>query len=416
MKIACIGAGPAGLYFAVLAKRRAIASEVTVYERSAENSGHGWGVTFGPDLLQVLHGNDPESARDIDNATFRWRDQFVDIHGERVTYDGGVDVYNLNRARLTEILAARARSLDVRVRYGEEITSPGQLPDADLIVAADGVNSRIRETAGNFGTTISQSRDRYLWLGSDRPCRAFAYHFLETDHGWIWASTYGVQDGLSTFVVHCGEPTWAGLGFDAMPMPDCLVILEKLFSDQLAGHRLMGQADDPVKARWQAFRTVTNERWHDGNVVLAGDSAHTTHFSAGLGTTLALQDAISLADSLGRHAASQPQFPGDLDTALAEYERQRQAEIAHSLRQARLSDRWFSDISRYLDLEPLKFATLLHQRRSGLVPLLPPRLYYGLRTVSETPALRRLRPVARTIRRQLRPAAGTRDATATHRR
>ena len=401
MKIACVGAGPAGLYFAVLAKRRGIAGELTVYERNPEHSGYGWGVTFGPELLQELHRNDPESARAIDDAAFRWRDQFVDIRGERVTYDGGVDVYNLNRPRLVEILAARARQLGVRVTYGEEVTSPGQLPDADLIVAADGVSSRLREAAGNFGTEITQSQDRYIWLGTDKPFRAFAYHFLPTDHGWIWASTYGVEAGLSTFVVHCAERTWAGLGFDTMPIPDCLGVLGDMFKDVLEGHRLMGQIDDPANARWQNFRTVTNERWHDGNVVLAGDAAHTTHFSSGLGSTLALEDAIALAGNLGNRTEG----TDDLGAALAAYERQRQAEIAHGQKQARFSARWFSEIDRYLELEPRQFATLLHSRRSALVPALPPRLYYQLHKASrQTPVLRQLRPAAKAIKRHLSPA------------
>lgn len=403
MKIACVGAGPAGLYFAVLARQRDIATDITVYERNPEKSGYGWGVTFGPELLAELHRNDPESARDIDDAAFRWRDQFVDIHGERVTYDGGVDVYNLNRPRLVEILTGRARRLGVRVEYGAEITSPGQLAGADLIVAADGVHSRLRQ-AGNFGTAITRGQDRYIWLGTDKPFRAFAYHFLETDHGWIWASTYGVEAGLSTFVVHCAESTWAGLGFDTMPIPDCLTLLADMYKEQLDGHRLMGQVDDPANARWQSFRTVTNERWHDGNVVLAGDAAHTTHFSAGAGSTLAIEDAIALAASLGRHP--------DVATALAAYGQRRQAEIGRSQRQARLSARWFSEVPRYVHLEPRQFATLLHARRSGLVPVLPPRLYYQLHKASrQTPVLRALRPAAKAVRRRLRHGtAGDRGA------
>lgn len=407
MKVACVGAGPAGLYFAVLAKRRGIASELTVYERNPEKSGYGWGVTFGPELLRELHRNDPESARDIDDAAFRWRDQFVDIRGERVTYDGGVDVYNLNRPRLVEILAARARQLGVSVRFGEEITSPAQLPDADLIVAADGVSSRLRQASGNFGTEITESQDRYIWLGTDKPFRAFAYHFLETDHGWIWASTYGAEAGLSTFVVHCAERTWAGLGFDTMPIPDCLTVLGDMFKEQLDGHRLMGQVDDPANARWQSFRTVTNERWHDGNVVLAGDAAHTTHFSSGLGSTLALEDAIALAGNLEHRpeGSAAPGGPDSLGAALAAYERQRQAEIAHGQKQARFSGRWFSEIDRYLDLEPRQFATLLHSRRSALVPALPPRLYYQLHKASrQAPVLRQLRPAAKAIKRRLSQA------------
>ena len=371
MRIACVGAGPAGLYFSILAKLRDPRNEVTVYERSAEDSADGWGVTFAPDLLGRLHDNDQESARKIEDAAFRWRNQFVCIRGERVSYDGGVDIYNLNRPDIVQILTARARALGVRVEYGAEVASRAQLPDADVIVAADGAGSRMREESGAFGTSTHVTPDKYIWLGTDRPFDAFAYHFTETRHGWIWASSYGVRSNLSTFVVHCGARTWAGLGFDTMTAADGLALISDLFKDQLMGHRLMGQVTQETSAQWRSFRTVTNNRWQDGRVVLIGDSAHTTHFSAGLGTTLAVEDAIALADSLSRHAS--------VSLALHEYERQRTVEIGPHQAQARRSGRWFTDISRYIDQKPAQFATLLHARRSALQPCLPPVAYYHLR-------------------------------------
>jgi 2-polyprenyl-6-methoxyphenol hydroxylase-like FAD-dependent oxidoreductase len=384
VRITCVGAGPAGLYFSVLAKLHNPECDVTLYERSISKSGYGWGVTFGPELVQKLYGNDPESAREIEDATLRWRDQFVHIRGERISYDGGVDVYNLNRPRLVEILAARAQQLGVCIRYGEEITSPAQLPDADLIVASDGVHSQIRQEAGNFGTEVAQSHDKYIWLGTDKPFAAFAYYFLETDCGWIWASSYGVQSGLSTFVVHCAPETWAGLGFDIMSTRDTLSLIGDLFMEQLMGHRLMGQVDDETNTRWLSFRSVSNRRWYDGNVVLIGDSAHATHFSAGLGTTLAIEDAIALADNLGRYDS--------LEVALQAYDSQRRAEIRRAQYQARLSSQWFANISRYIDLKPNQFTILLHARRSPLLPQLPPRLYYVLRQVR-----RQLMPIVKAI-------------------
>jgi len=368
VRIVCIGAGPAGLYFAILAKLRNPRAEITVCERDQPGGGRGWGVTFAPGLLRKLYSNDPESARSIDQATFRWRDQFVDIRGERVVYDDGVDIYNLNRPRLVGLLAARARQLGVHIRYGEEISRLSQLPAADLIVAADGGNSRVREEVDRFGTEASYSQDKYIWLGTDKPFRAFAYHFVNTECGWIWAASYGIQSELSTFVVHCSGRTWAGLGFGSMSAADSLAALRELYREQLSGHHLMGQADNPLGARWQSFRTVTNTRWHQGNVVLVGDSAHTTHFSTGEGTTLAIEDAIALAENLDRH--------GDLETGLAAYARQRQAQARHSQDRARLSAEFFANIDRYASLEPRQFAVLLHARSSPLVPLLPPRLYY----------------------------------------
>jgi 2-polyprenyl-6-methoxyphenol hydroxylase-like FAD-dependent oxidoreductase len=368
VQIVCVGAGPAGLYFAILAKLRNPRSKITVYERERLGVGRGWGVTFAPELLRKLHRNDAESAQVIRQATFRWRDQFVDIRDERVVYNGGGDIYNLNRPRLVAVLAARARQLGVRIRYGEEISSLSQLSDADLIVGADGVNSRVREEVGGFGTQTHFSQDKYIWLGTDKQFKAFAYHFVKTECGWIWAASYGIQSELSTFVVHCSARTWAGLGFDTMPTAETLEALQKMYSEQLAGHRLMGQIDNPANARWQSFRTITNKRWHRGNVVLLGDSAHTTHFSTGEGTTLAIEDAIALAENLHRN--------DDLETGLTAYERQRRAKVRRSQDRARLSAKFFADIGRYVSLEPRKFAVLLHARRSPLVPLLPPRFYY----------------------------------------
>ena len=405
VRIACVGAGPAGLYFATLSKLLNPENDITIYERDSADSVYGWGVTFGPELLERFYANDPESAGAIQEASLCWRNQFVDIHGERVAYNGDVDVYNLNRPRLVGILVARARQLGVHIKYGEEIVSRSQLQDADLIVAADGVHSRIRQEAGNFGTEISLSHDKYIWLGTNKSFGVFAYHFVETDCGWIWASSYGVGSELSTFVVHCAPETWSGLGFDSMLATDSLTLIGKLFQDQLTGHRLMGQVDDETNVRWLSFKNVTNSRWHDGNVVLLGDSAHTTHFSAGQGSTLAIEDAIALASALAGH--------DDMTTALQAYERQRQAEISHAQRQARLSGQWFNNISRYIDLSPREFTALLHARRSSLLPLLPPRIYYQVHRASrEVPVLRELRslprPAAKAIRRKLQSGPASR--------
>ena len=404
MRITCVGGGPAGLYVAILAKLGAPGNDVTVYERHEEQAGHGWGVTFGSALLRKLHACDPESAQEIEGATLRWRDQFVDIHGERVSYTSGVEIFNLNRPRLVEILAARARQLGVRICYGREVASPRQLPDADVIVAADGTGSRIRESTGNFGTRVSQGDDKYIWLGTDRDFRAFAHHFVRTRHGWIWASSYGTEAELSTFVVHCAAGTWRSLGFDRMAASDGLAALRELYREQLEGHRLIGQLGDEAHARWHSSRSVTNDRWHVGNVVLVGDSAHATHFSTGEGTTQAIEDAIALVTSIGRN--------GGLENALATYERQRKAELRCVQRQAELSARFFADIPRYAGLRPGEFAAVLHARRSRLHQMLPPRLYSQLRKAS-VPVVRQLRPVARTVRHRLTMGAGTSPAAVT---
>jgi 2-polyprenyl-6-methoxyphenol hydroxylase-like FAD-dependent oxidoreductase len=366
VRIACVGGGPAGLYFAISLKLRAPEHDIVVYERKAADAAEGWGVTFAPDFLNRLRHNDPASARAIERNTLSWSRQYVCIRGERVPYDNGMEIYNLYRPRLVGILAARAAELGIRVEYGTEVSA---VPEADLVVAADGVSSRIRDS-GDFGTSMRLTHDKYIWLGTDKTFDAFAYHFAQTDSGWLWASTYGVASELGTFVVHCAPETWSGLGFDTMAASDCLTALEGIFKEELDGHRLMGRVGDATDIRWLSFRNVTNRRWHDGNVVLLGDSAHTTHFTAGLGTTLAMESAIVLADSVHRH--------GDLEQALPAYQRQRVAEMRGPDKEAVRSGQWFANVSRYIHLEPTRFATFVHARRSWLLPLFPPRTYYAL--------------------------------------
>jgi 2-polyprenyl-6-methoxyphenol hydroxylase-like FAD-dependent oxidoreductase len=370
VRIACVGAGPAALYFSVLAKLRHPEHDIVVSERRSAESAYGWTITSHPNFLLELYSHDPETARAIEQAAQLCRDRFVHIGGYRVVPDKCHEFYNINLPQLVSILAERARQLGVRIQYDDEILSASQLPEADLIVAADGMNSTIRDEIGTFDTKTELTHDKYIWLGSDRPTSAFTYCFVETDYGWIWGASYGVRSELSAFVVHCSPETWAGLGFDVMPIRDSLAALEGLFKDVLEGHSLIAQSH----ARWRSFRSVSNRRWYDGNVVLIGDSAHTTHFSIGQGTTLAIKDAIALAGNLDRHDT--------LESAFQSYERQRQADIKRARAQARFSAQWFTNITRYTTLEPSEFATLLMCARSSrLLPLIPPHAYYLLRRV-----------------------------------
>lgn len=368
-----MGAGPGGLYFSLLAKLRNPEHEITIYERRAAGSSYGWGVSFGYELIQKFYRNDPESAREIEAATLRWRDQSVDIRGESVAYAGGVDVYNINRPRLVEILAERVQQLGAKICYGEEITSPVQVPDSDLIVAADGLNSRMRQNVGKFGTIRIPTNDRYIWLGTEKPSEAPAYHFIQTDRGWIWGCIYGVRSGLSTFVVHCSRETWEAFGFDTISASESISLISEIFKEQLDGYPLIGQIGDETNARWLSFQSVNNRRWHEGNIALVGDCAHATHFTAGLGTTLAVDDAMALVDNLERNDS--------LESALRAYSAQRSAQVSRFQQQARLSGQWFNEISRYIDLKPDEFATLMHARRSPLQPHLPPRTYYVIRQI-----------------------------------
>jgi 2-polyprenyl-6-methoxyphenol hydroxylase-like FAD-dependent oxidoreductase len=375
MRINCVGGGPAGLYFALLAKLRDPGHAVTVFERCQADSTYGLGVSLGRDILDSLRSNDAESALEIERAGFRWQREEVYFRGER-TVNIGDDVYNISRQRLVDILAARAASLGVDIRYGHKVLSPCELPEADLIVAADGANSRIRQTAGDFQTSISEGSNKYIWLASTKVFACFTYLFVRANVGWIWAYAYGFSPELSTFIVECSAETWDGLGFSAMSTNESAAALQRLFATYLDGHPLIGEFPDGTTARWQGFRTITNRRWHEDNVALLGDSAHTAHFSIGSGTKLALEDAMTLASSLGQGHSSLPQ-------ALAAYERQRRADLVRPLTEAQCSAEWLENLPRYLDLEPRQFTALLQLRRSPLLPMLPPRLSYLLHLATE---------------------------------
>jgi 2-polyprenyl-6-methoxyphenol hydroxylase-like FAD-dependent oxidoreductase len=383
VKIVCVGGGPAGLYFALLMKLRGPEHDITVFDRSTAESAYGWGVTFGGDLLEELYRNDAESARKIGQAAFRWANQIVDVQGKQVQQARG-DGYSIERQRLLDILADRATSLGVRFEPGQEVKALSQLPEADLIVACDGVNSRIRNEVGTFRTDVRLGANKFLWLGTDKVFQSFMYLFVPTDSGWVWAYGYVIDAESSTFIVECLPETWTGLGFDTMSSRDSLSLLEELFARHLDGHRLVGQLREAADARWLNFRTVTNQRWHNGKIVLAGDAAHTTHYSIGWGTKLAIEDVIALAEGLQRH--------DNLEGALQSYERRRQAALLQPQSEARLSARWFENVSRYIDLEPQQFAMLLHGRRSPLLPHIPPQLYCQLlRATDEVVILGKLR-------------------------
>lgn len=386
MKIICAGGGPAGLYFAIAMKLRAPQHDVTVYELISADSAHGWGVTLGQDLLDELRSVDAKSGLEIEQSGHQWRDQVVNIRGQQDVYTGN-DCYGIGRQRLVQILAARAAELGVRIHYGCDIReSASELASADVVVAADGAGSQLRHAAGTFGTNIQLGGNKYIWLATDAVFESFNFLFVETPAGWIWAYCYRFDETKSTFIAECSAQTWTRLGLDQLPLDGALVLLGQIFAQHLQGGRLIGQFPDGTYARWLSFRTITNQRWHHGNLVLAGDSAHTTHFTIGQGTKLALEDAIALAGHLDKAT------PVSLDSALLAYGAQRRSEIARIMSDARYSAQWFESLPRYVGLKADQFAALLHVRSSPLLVVLPPRVSYQVSQAAEQfPVLNRIR-------------------------
>jgi anthraniloyl-CoA monooxygenase len=354
MKVVCVGGGPAGLYLAISMKLRDPAHDVLVVERNRADDTFGWGVVFSNETLANLWQNDAKSAAAIEQSFQHWDDIDVYFKGH-VVRSGGHGFAGIARKRLLHILQERARALGVRLQFEREVEELSPYRDADLIVAADGINSRIRERfAAAFRPSIEWRKNKYIWLGTNRPFDAFTFAFEDSPHGWIWAHAYRFDATTSTFIVECDEATWRGLGFDRMTGEDSVAACEMLFERHLGGYRLMSNAKHRRGSAWLNFPRVACERWYHDNIVLLGDAAHSAHFSIGSGTKLALEDAIGLADAL--HGK------GELEPALAAYQESRRIEVLKLQSAARNSTEWFEAVPRYVGFEPMQFAYALLTR------------------------------------------------------
>jgi anthraniloyl-CoA monooxygenase len=355
MRIVCAGGGPAGLYFAVLAKLANPAHEITVLERNPAGVTYGWGVVFWDDLLDDLFRCDPVSARMIWDAAWKWDEYEVRVSGKPTAHVGGYG-FSMGRRGLLEILAGRATDLGVDIRYETEVTEESALPDADLIVACDGARSRLRDRhTEHFGTRIDIGRNKYIWLGTPHVFDTFTFGFERTEAGWIWFHAYPFTDDTSTFIVECLPATWAALGLDRADAEEGCARLADIFAKHLDGQPLVDDRATVGNTGWLNFRRITNERWHHGNVALMGDAAHTTHFAIGSGTKLAMQDAIALSEAL---ATGDP-----LPAALDAYEHRRETALAPLQRAAKASSEWFERLPEYVDKPASQFAFALFDRR-----------------------------------------------------
>jgi anthraniloyl-CoA monooxygenase len=357
VKVACVGGGPAGLYFAISMKLRDPSHEIEVFERNAQGVTFGWGVVFSDLTVDNITRNDPASAAIITKEFAHWDDIDVHFKGETIT-SGGHGFIGIGRKRLLEILQERALELGVLLHFNSECDpADPKWRDYDLVIASDGINSRFRDANPQaFGIDEDVRANKFVWLGTPKVFEAFTFAFEETEHGWIWAHAYRFASDCSTFIVECSEDTWRSFGFDRMSQDESIAACEKLFAKYLDGHRLESNASHLVgSAAWLNFKRIKCERWSSGNVILLGDAAHTAHFSIGSGTKLALEDAIKLADVLNRPGLS-------LEAAMDEYVAERNLEVLKLQNSARNSTEWFETLERYTHFEPLQFAYSLLTR------------------------------------------------------
>ena len=349
MRVACLGGGPAGLYFAITMKLRNPDHDIVVIERNRPDDTFGWGVVLSDETLDNLAKNDPVSAASIRAHFAYWDDIAVHYRGTR-TVSSGHGFCGIGRKTLLILLQQRAHELGIDLRFETEAESAASYArDYDLVVAADGLNSKTRrEFAADFKPEIDIRKCKFVWLGTHQKFDdAFTFVFEETEHGWVWAHAYQFDDDTATFIVECAEETWEKFDFGAMSQQELVETCQRIFKDTLGGYPLMSNSAHIRGSAWLNFPRVLCERWHHENVVLLGDAAATAHFSIGSGTKLAVESAIALANYV--------ETEDTLENAFQKYEDERRVEVLKLQSAARNSCEWFEEIERYFHLDPVQF-------------------------------------------------------------
>lgn len=357
MRIVCIGGGAAGLYFALLMKHQHPAHHITVVERNKPYDTFGWGVVFSDATMQSMRQWDPETATQIKDAFNHWDDIELIFKGRKIRTTGHGFV-GIGRKKMLNILQDRCLELGVELVFDRDVDSDTEFPDADLIIAADGINSKIRiKYEDVFKPDIAVRPNRYIWLGTKKQFDAFTFDFRKTEHGWFQAHIYRFDADTATFIVETTEDIFQAHGLDKMDQDQSIAFCEKLFAETLDGHELMTNARHLKGSAWLNFNRLICEKWSHFNgkshVVLMGDSAHTAHFAIGSGTKLAIDDAIELTrqfDAFGHEGEKIP-------AVLAAYEEVRRVDVARIQNAARNAMEWFEVVGeRYADtLEPEQF-------------------------------------------------------------
>lgn len=343
LRIAVLGGGPGGLYFAYLWKKRHPAAVVDLFEQNPAGATWGFGVVFSDQALEFLRADDPDTVDAIAPHMESWRNITLNLRGETVEIDG-VGFSAIGRLELLKLLQARAETVGVVARYGTTIQSLDQLAGYDLIVAADGLNSLVRRSfEGDFGFSVSYSSNKFAWYGTSKTFATLSQTFVATDRGSFNAHHYRYSPDMSTFLVECDRATWHAHGFAEMSVDESRRVCEQVFAATLDGHALVSN-----RSVWRNFPWVWNEHWWHRNMVLIGDALHTAHFSIGSGTRLAIEDAIALAKALDAETS--------LSDGLARYQAERQPIVKKLVTAARTSSDWYESFPAHMTLSLLDFA------------------------------------------------------------
>jgi anthraniloyl-CoA monooxygenase len=362
MKIVCIGGGPAGLYFGLLMKKLNAAHDVTVVERNRPYDTFGWGVVFSDATMEHMRQWDADTAAQIEQAFNHWDDIELLFKGRRIR-SGGHGFVGIGRKKLLNILQARCEALQVKLIFECEAESDDDYPNADLIVACDGVNSRIRSKyADVFKPDIVTRPNRFIWLGTHKLYDAFTFDFVRTEHGWFAAHIYQFDADTTTFIVECPEQVWLAHGLDQADPDQSIAFCEKVFASNLQGAKLMSNARHLRGSAWLNFQRVVCEQWWLRNargtpVVLMGDAVHTAHFAIGSGTKLAIEDAIELAQQFAQQPQAETGAEQHITPLLNRWQEARRIETLRLQSAAWNAMEWFEVCgARYCDqLEPEQF-------------------------------------------------------------
>ena len=353
MRIAVIGGGPGGLYFAYLWKKRHPEAQVELFEQNPAGVTWGFGVVFSDQALEFLRADDPETVDAIMPRMESWRNITLNLRGQSVELDG-VGFSSIGRLELLTILQARARAAGVAAHYDAQITSLDQFAGHDLIVAADGLNSLVRRAyEGDFGSSLSYSSNKFAWYGTTKRFETLSQSFVATERGSFNAHHYRYAPGMSTFLVECDRATWEAHGFADRTVDESKAICEEVFAETLGGHGLISN-----RSVWRNFPWIWNERWWFRNMVLLGDALHTAHFSIGSGTRLAIEDAIALVKAL--------EADPDIPSALQRYQAGRKPIVEKLVTAARTSADWYEHFPEHMKRDLMDFA-FSYITRSGRI-------------------------------------------------